>query len=149
MKQGKLNRIGKQILLVVLGFLPAAGGGLFNWYIMHNGSTRYFNLIAVGFLVLWGLLAFAVRPLARSTKEAVLLLHIAATIDLLLVVIQEFILGAYWFNWVGLWTQNFFLLPLPISSTLAFWAHRMLPSYLVSFALMLLVSWFGASRSEG
>lgn len=145
MKENKIRGVGGKILLVVLGFLPMAGGWLFNWYIMHDGSTRFFSLISLGFFFLWGLLAFAVRPLAKSAKEAALLLNAVAAVDLLLMMIQELILGSYWFNWVGRWTQFFFLLPLPIGSTLDFWGHRTVSAALMSFVLMVLASWLGAN----
>ena len=144
MKQRKVNGVGGKFLLVALGLLPAVAGRLMNWYFMRAGSAQYFMPISAAFLIFWGLLAFAVSPLAKHAKEAALLLNAAATIDLLLLGIQEIILGSYWPNWFGAWTQLFLLPPLPVGSALAFWSRRMFPSYLASVAFMLLMSWLGA-----
>ena len=92
MKQRKVNGVGGKFLLVALGLLPAVAGRLMNWYFMRAGSAQYFMPISAAFLIFWGLLAFAVSPLAKHAKEAALLLNAAATIDLLLLGIQEIIL---------------------------------------------------------
>lgn len=148
MKQSKFRGVGGKILLVVLGLLPGVGGWLMNGYIMKADSLRYLTAVSAGFFLLWGLLAFAARPLAKSAKEAALLLNAVAAVDLPLVFFQEMILGAYWFNWVGSWSQMFFLPSLSVGAALTFWSHRMISSYLVSFVLMGLVSWLGARVRE-
>ena len=151
MKQSKANGAGGKILLAALGTLPMAGGWLMNWYMMQEDSLRRFDLISAGFLLLWGLLAFTACPWAKSAKEAVLLLHAVAALDLLLLAVQEIVLGAYWSNSMGLWSQLFFLPVLPFASTPTAWIGRIIGgaplflSYVIAFTLRVLIAWAGSS----
>lgn len=99
-------------LLIVLGLvLPLAAGLLMNNYIFQSSGTGLpYLLISIGFLVLWAIIGFAARSRAGSTWKVVLALNAAASLDWLLVAIQEFVLGNYWPNTAGIWTPRFFCL---------------------------------------
>lgn len=96
-------------LLIVLGLvLPLAAGLLMNNYIFQSSGTGLpYLLISIGFLVLWAIIGFAARSRAGSTWKVVLALNAAASLDWLLVAIQEFVLGYYWPNTAGIWTPRF------------------------------------------
>jgi len=134
------------ILLIALGCLPFAFGGVLNWYMLqYVDTTPPLFLIGVLFLVLWSAIAFLMWPRMESTRKTVLWLHLAALLVLILLGVQELIVGAYWSNAVGLWTQLFYLPVIPIGFSLTMWSGSMLPAYLVSFGLMAVVSVIGCN----
>ena len=90
----------KQLLRIVLGFLPLGVGFLQNAYMMARMDTLPpLMLIALGTLLLWGLISY----LTFDGKSRVLSQTLA------LVLVQELLLGHYWPNWAGVASQFFFL----------------------------------------
>lgn len=99
------------ILLIILGAIPYLLGYAMNWYMMeHMDALLPFKWIAVLFLLFWGLLAFLCNRKGAHSKRVILFLNLFAALNLVLLGVQEVILGAYWSNSLGLITQ-FFIFP--------------------------------------
>ena len=91
------------LLLFLLGLLPFAVGGLMNWAMLaYPDVLPPFSLIAILFLLIWGAIAFFARPCVAGVRTLAVCLNLAAGIDLILVGVQELVLGAYWSNPAGL-----------------------------------------------
>lgn len=134
------------VLLIALGCLPFLFGSLMNWYMMqHMDWTPPFFLIAVLFLVLWSAIAFFMRPYMENTRKTVRWLNLVPFVVLVLLGVQELIVGAYWFNFVGMWTQFFYLPVLSVGFSLTAWTGSVFVAYLVSFGLMTVVSVIGCN----
>ena len=87
------------LLLFLLGLLPFAVGGLMNWAMLaYPDVLPPFSLIAILFLLIWGAIAFFARPCVAGVRTLAVCLNLAAGIDLILVGVQELVLGAYWSN---------------------------------------------------
>ena len=98
------------ILLVILGAIPYLLGYAMNWYMMEYPDTLPpLRWIAVLFLLFWGLLAFLCNRKGAHSKQVILFLNLFAALNLVLLGVQEVILGAYWSNWLGLVTTVFYL----------------------------------------
>ena len=146
----------KRIALLLMGFFPLLliGYGL-NHLIM---TALYYNavvylLIGIAVLAVWFAFGMLSAKLTGSKKEAVLLLNAPAFLVLLLILVQELILRAYWMNIIGVATQMFYLPLLPLSFTLA----RVLPGVLmvgpwlasaIAFALLVGASCLGRRTAE-
>ena len=90
---------GMPLLLFLLGLLPFAVGGLMNWAMLaYPDVLPPFSLIAILFLLIWGAIAFFVRPRVAGVRTLAVCLNLAAGINLILVGVQELVLGAYWSN---------------------------------------------------
>jgi len=134
----------KKALLILLGCIPFLIGWLINASMMANPETLPpLFLIGVVFLLAWGAAAFIARPRFQSGKQVVILLNLVAALDLLLVCIQEIILGAYWMNAIGAWTQFYYLPLMNFGFTLTAWSHQTFTAYIAAFILMVAVSALG------
>ncbi|MBQ7091790.1 MAG: hypothetical protein IJN83_03970 [Clostridia bacterium] len=134
----------KKALLILLGCIPFLIGWLINAFMMANPDTLPpLFFISIVFLLAWGAVAFIARPHFHNGKEVVVFLNFVAALDLLLVCIQEIILGAYWMNAIGGWTQFYYLPLMNIGFTLTAWSHRVFTAYIASFILMVAVSTLG------
>ena len=102
----------KNLLRVLLGFVPLGIGYLQNAYMMtHMDTLPPLKLIALGTLLIWGLLCYVTADDQSRAFSQVLALNTASFLALALVLVQELLLGHYWPNSVGLASQ-FFVLPL-------------------------------------
>ena len=108
----------KQLLRIVLGFLPLGVGFLQNAYMMARMDTLPpLMLIALGTLLLWGLLSYLTfdgksRVLSQTLAfNAAIGVLGAGTWGMALarMLVQELLLGHYWPNWAGVASQFFFL----------------------------------------
>lgn len=126
------------LLSIGLGFIPFALGGIMNWRMLTNpDALPPFFLIALGMLILWAVIAYFMMRNLQSEKKVVLSLNGVAFIVLFLLGIQEFILHAYWMNFVGAWTQYFYLPVLRLGFTFTNWTPSMFFAYAAAFLLML------------
>ena len=136
-------------ILVMLGALPFIAGGIQNWYMLtYVDALLPYGLISVFFLFVWGCVAFLLNGNGQRTKEIVIFLNLIAVLDLLLIGVQELIFHAYWMNSIGLWSQLFYLPIVNLGFSLTTWSHRVFPAYVVSFVLMVAVSFAGCKLRE-
>lgn len=127
-----------KILLVLLGGLPFAVGGALNYMILSSSDALPpLFLIGIGWLALWGTIAFLIKLFKEDEKEIVIWLNLVAAVVLALVALQELILHAYWSNFVGVWSQFYYLPLLNLGFTLTSWSSSVFPAYVVSFGLMV------------
>ena len=132
------------VILVVLGLIPFAIGGFMNWYMMtYSNDLPPFTLIGIVTLLMWTAAAFVVKPYIKNTKKVVIGLNLVAFVVLVLVGIQELLLQAYWQNFVGVWTQFYFLPLINISFTLTSWSHSVFSAYCAAFLLMVIATLLG------
>ena len=133
----------------ILGALPYALGYMQNQFMLNNADTLLpYRLISIFFLLLWGLIAFLLNSSGRRTKEIVIFMNLLAAVDLLLVGIQELYLHAYWPDFVGLWSQLFYLPVINLSFRLTTWSSGVFVAYALSFVLMAAASFFGCKLRE-
>lgn len=98
----------KQLLRIVLGFLPLGVGFLQNAYMMARMDTLPpLMLIALGTLLLWGLLSYLTFDGKSRVLSQTLAFNAASLLALALVLVQELLLGHYWPNWAGVASQFF------------------------------------------
>jgi len=107
----KAIKIAKPVALVLLGILPYFYGR----HLSNLMMTRYFYqqgplfLYALAMLAAWFGFGALSKALVPSKRQAILLLNAAAILALLLIFVQEVIIGHFWFNQVGIATQMFYL----------------------------------------
>ena len=131
-------------VLLGLGCLPFVCGGLMDWYMMQNEEARLpFFIIGVLFLVLWSAIAFLMLPHMENTKKTVRWLNAVGFVVLLLLLVQDLVVGAYWTNFLGRWTQYYYLPMLYIGFQLL--NGSLIGSYVISYALMVVVSVMGCN----
>ncbi|MBP3684009.1 MAG: hypothetical protein J6J12_03475 [Oscillospiraceae bacterium] len=127
-----------QIILTALGLIPFALGSFMNRYLTaHPDSLPPFMFIAAITLLLWGVIAFWIKPYAGGTRNVVIGLNTLALLVLVLIGIQELILQAYWNHAIGVWTQLYFLPLLHLGFTLTRWSHSVFSAYCAAFLLMV------------
>lgn len=134
------------LVLVLLGLLPLPLGLLCDFAINTFPNTLPpLSLIGLLFLLLWGGVAFLVKPRSGSTKRVVLALNAPALLFLLLIADQVYLFGSFWSNPLGRCSQCFFLPVLRIASALTTWVPLcyLLPGFLYWVACLLLMA--GAS----
>lgn len=131
-------------LLICLGALPFVLGRALNWVMLTWQNTLPpLLLIALLFLLVWGLIAFLARPRTKSTAAVILPLNLIAFLVLLLLGVQELILHAYWLNPVGWLTQFYYLPLLRVGFLLTGWTSSVFAAYCAAFLLMLVASALG------
>lgn len=137
------------ILLVILGAIPYLLGYAMNWYMMEYADTVLpFRWISVLFLLFWGLLAFLCNRKGAHSKQVICFLNLFAALNLVLLGVQEVILGAYWSNSLGLITQFFYLPVLNLGFGLSSCSSSVFVAYVVCFILMVAASYVGCRVRE-
>lgn len=132
------------VILILLGLIPFALGGFMNWIMMTDANTiPPFVLSGIVVLLLWAVIAFIVKPHIKDIKKVVIGLNLVAFVVLVLVAIQELLLQAYWNNFVGIWTQFYYLPLLNIGFALTSWSHSVFSAYCVAFLLMVFAAVLG------
>ena len=129
--------------LVALGFFPFAFGGFINWLIVTYPNLvvpSTFWGIGLILLLIWGSIAFLAKSSIKSSQEVVLCLNAAEAVVLILIGVQELIRHTYWFNFLGIWSQFFYLPVLNLGFTLTSWSASSFPAYCASFWLMVAAS---------
>lgn len=140
------------VVLITLGLIPFALGGLLQWILTLNNfllapaALLIFSLIT---LLIWGVLAYLIKPYIKCTKKVMLGLHVVPLIMLLLNGIQGQILHQYWPNFFGLLTQIYYLPLVRIGSLLTGWfGTNMFIICLVSFLLMVFAAFAGCKLNK-
>lgn len=132
------------ILLTALGLIPFALGSFMNRLMMAYANVLPpFTLFAVITLLLWAAIAFLAKPFIRSTRKVMICLNLLGLIDLMLLGIQELLLGAYWNNFAGVMTQFYYLPLINLGFRLTAWSHTVFSAYCAAFLLMVGASYLG------
>lgn len=132
----------KKMILAILGLtglLPFFLG----FYIDSRQLTPIPFLLSLLFLLIPACIAFLANRVVDSPKAVVTAINLAAGLDLLLVGIQELILGRYWAGWFGIATQLYYLPVLGLGFSLSPWMHTLFSAYLTGFLLMAASSYVG------
>jgi len=144
------------IALVLIGVLPLPVGFLTNhlvmttWFDIFPGGWYWFT--GLFFLLLWYVTGLLSAKWVDSRKAALLYLNAAAGLFLILTLFQELILGRYWWGWVGISTQFYYLPLIHIPGNII----RFIPGITImgaylcigAFGIMLLASFLGRKRGE-
>lgn len=131
-------------ILVVLGMIPFALGGFMNWLMMNHPSRLIpFELFGIVVLLIWVMIAFFMKPYIKSTMKVVIGLNFVGFVVLILLGIQVLFLQAYWLNFVGSWTQHYYLPLLVIGFALTGWSQSVFGAYCAAFLLMVIVTLLG------
>lgn len=104
------------VRLLLLGLLPLAVGYLINYVLMLLPFPLFFGSLLP--LLLWAWLSGRMADSSENALLQALLLNAFGLVMLLLALLQELVLGAYWENILGLFSQLFFLTGLPLASVL-------------------------------
>lgn len=135
------------IVLIALGLLPFAFGGLLQWILSMNSYwLPDFVIIPINilFLLLWAALAYLMKPYIKDIKRVLLGLHVIPLVILLLLGIQGLILHQYWPNFFGQLTQIYYLPLVRIGSLLIGWlGTSVFFFFFVAFLLMVLAAFVG------
>ena len=127
----------KQLLRILLGFVPLGIGILQNAYMTaHMDTLPPLKLIALGTLLIWGLFCYLTADSNSKARSQVLALNAANFLALVLVLVQELLVGHYWINAVGMASQLFFL---PLIHLAAFFPLHYIWLYDVVISLVLLL----------
>ena len=139
--------------LLLWGILPLPLGYLLNYAMWHFPLS---GLLLTGtnllLLLLWGYLAYRLSsPRGNPILQALLLCAFGLAV-LVLVLFQEVVREGYWFNFVGVGSQMFFLPFLPLGFTvsnplvsLLMSPIGMWPGYIAAWLLMLAAAWVGCT----
>ncbi len=140
----------KKLLLIGTGFLPFVMGFALHLFITGCpvGLSLFFSAINIATLLLWGAAGFFLRYHTASALKATALAHLPALAVLLLILVQELILGHYWMNFLGLATQVFFLPLVYLPANMLFFVRRMPLIYAAAFCGMAAVFWLGGCLRE-
>ena len=131
-------------ILVVLGMIPFALGGFMNWLMMtHSNPLIPYELFGIVTLLIWATIAFFIKPYIKNTMKVVVGLNSIGFVVLILIGIQELLLQAYWLNFVGTWTQHYYLPLLVIGFALTGWSNSVFGAYCAAFLLMVIVTVLG------
>lgn len=140
------------VVLIALGLIPFALGGLLQWILSLNNfllAPPILIVISLVTLLIWGVLAYLIKPYIKSTTKVMLGMHVIPLIVLLLHGIQGPILHQYWPNFFGLLTQIYYLPLVRIGSLLTSWfGTTMFITCLVSFLLMVLSTFVGCKLNK-
>lgn len=140
------------VILIALGLIPFALGGLLQWILTLNNfllSPTIPIVISLVTLLLWAALAYLIKPYIKSTSKVMLGMHVIPLIVLLLHGIQGPILHQYWPNFFGLLTQIYYLPLVRIGSLLTGWmGATMFLICCVSFLLMVLAAFVGCKLNK-
>ncbi len=140
------------VILIALGLIPLALGGLLQWILSLNNfllAPAILIVISLVTLLIWGVLAYLIKPYIKSTTKIMLGMHVIPLLMLLLHGIQGPILHQYWPNFFGLLTQIYYLPLVHIGSLLTSWfGTTMFLICLVSFLLMVLTAFAGCKLNK-
>ncbi len=144
----------KRITLVIIGLAPLPIGLIFNYLLMtYNFNATLYWVVGILFYLFWGILGFMYTKFTKSRTEAILLIHIPAFIDLLLVIYQEAIFGRYWMNIFGTLTQLFYLPMISLASRLLNFLSfittiRVFMINIIAFFLLVIVFYTGSKLRD-
>lgn len=130
----------EKLLVLLMGCSPFLIGRLQDFVMMNTFIPLTF--ISCLMLLLWGGFGVLALRFMNERKTSLLLLNTPAAVVLLLILVQEWVVGAYWFNFVGTYTQMFYLPFISLGFRLVFWADTVVPAYIAAFILLILTSVF-------
>lgn len=137
----------KKIFVFISGLTPFLIGYLLNLILLKLSSNVATISLIIGsvFFLYWGLLGFAFSNFTSSKGYTLVICHLPALFVLLLILIQELINKQYWNNILGVATQYFYLPTIIVSSKITglFSMSKMWETYIISFALMIVVFYLG------
>lgn len=114
-----------------------------NWVMTAFSADLPFKLIGIAFLPFWGLLGFMTYGSKTTALASACAVNAVAFLALLLNLYQEFILGRYWGNAIGVSTQLYYLPVVNVSYAVSSWTHRMAWTYAAGFILMFFAYFIG------
>lgn len=134
-----------ELALTLTGLLPFAAGYGMHWMMTAYPDLRLpYGLIGLVFLLLWGGIAFLSGIFARrSTSLTIVCMNGVALVVLVLLGIQELVLGSYFSNAAGVWTQLYFLPLLRLGFSLTSWSSRVFAADAAACLLIAAVSYLG------
>ena len=137
------------IICVLLGCIPFAIGGFMNWYMLeHVDFVPPYLLIAIGMLAIWTALGYGMKCWLKNSKKVILGLNAVPFLVMVLFGIQNLILGAYWMNFLGSWTQYFYLPMLRLGFRLTAWSSRVTTAVAAAFLLLVAATALGCKLEE-
>ena len=132
------------MLFILPGLIPFALGSFLNWLMMTcSNSLPPLALFAIVELLIWSAVAFFVKPYIKNTKKIVIGMNLPGFVVLVLVGIQELLMHAYWQNFLGVWTQFYYLPLLYVGFKLTSWSHSVFSAYCAAFLLMVIATLLG------
>ncbi|MBI9010766.1 MAG: hypothetical protein JEZ08_00935 [Clostridiales bacterium] len=145
----------KKVLLVFLSLSPFVLGKflsdlMITTDIYGSGVTLY----GMAFLTLWFVIGITSFRLSGSIRESVIYGHIGGFISLLMMFLQTIILGRFFSNSIGFYTQMYFMPTLRIGGfieeKLLFFVktHFLMPVSFISLAIMISVYALGYKVAE-
>ncbi|MDO4712061.1 MAG: hypothetical protein Q4A75_08790 [Peptostreptococcaceae bacterium] len=130
-------------------------GFILNKIIMVSSDSILLFILGLGFLFLWGSLAYKIHHPGENTFTTACILNGVGSFMLVLVLVQELIVGQYSLNWSGIIPQMYFLPCLSVTSTLSkpvlgiiMETIHVWPIYILEFILMLFVSLIGCEIKQ-
>lgn len=140
----------KKMILFLIGLIPLLLGFLMDSRLMQVQSNFPFKLIGIIFLGLWMFLGFKNYDFEGSPFKTSLIVHLPALIVLLAIVYQEFIVGEFSKDILGMATQLFYLPLASLSSSIITnffsftpWTMQVFLSSAISFLLMFICFYLG------
>lgn len=130
----------QKLLILLLGCSPLLLGRLQDFCMTNLMWNVPLLLITALMLLLWAFLSNSALYLLDGKKIALFLLNAPAVVTLALILVQEWIFGAYWMNSIGIYSQLFYLPLISLGFRLTFWANSIPPAYITAFLTMILVS---------
>jgi len=145
----------KKILLIFLSSSPFIIGKFLSDLMMTTGIYgTSVTLFSMAFLALWFVIGITSYKLSGSLKESLVYGHMGGLVSLIMMFIQTVILGRFFSNFVGFYTQMYFMPTLRIGGfieeTLLFFikTHYMMPVAFISLVLMVSVYALGYKVAE-
>ena len=84
--------------MIALGLIPFALGGLLQWILSLNNlllAPAVLIVISLVTLLIWGVLAYLIKPYIKSTTKVMLGMHVIPLLMLLMHGIQGLVLHQY------------------------------------------------------
>lgn len=145
----------KKILLIFLSLSPFIIGKFLSDLMMTTdiyGTSV--TLFSMAFLALWFIIGITSYKLSGTLKESLVYGHMGGLVSLILMFVQTVILGRFFSNFIGFYTQMYFMPTLRIGAlieeTLLFFikTHYMMPVAFISLFLMVSVYTLGYKVAE-
>lgn len=139
----------KKAVIVSFGLVFFPLGFLLNAWMQSNAiPVQPLWLVSIGALAVWFGLGRLASRLAAGSKSAVVLGNSIPFTVLLLLLFQEWILGAYWQNIAGTVGQLYYLSLLRLAFMLTPMFRSMPPTYITAFLLLCAAFWLGIKTAR-
>jgi len=145
----------KKILLIFLSLSPFIVGKFLSDLMMTTGiDGTSLTLFSMVFLALWFVIGITSYKLSGSLKESLVYGHMGGLVSLIMMFVQTVILDRFFSNFVGFYTQMYFMPTLRIGGfieeTRLFFikTHYLMPVAFISLVLMVSVYALGYKVAE-